>query len=106
LRVDKTGMNEIELLPLNHPLERPVSRGSKYQTTADEKQFTLGLNRDSLRPLHFVQVQGMFPSSFGNMELNVLSESRPPSHQNENAMLTSVQAVGLTLFDNQTLLFS
>ena len=104
--MDKSGMNEVELSPLNHPLERRVSRGSKYQTTPDEKQFTLGLNRDSLRPLRFVQVQGMFPSSFGNMELNVLSESRPPSHQNENAMLTSVQAVGLTLFDNQTLLFS
>ena len=106
MRVDKSGMNEVGLSPLNHPLERPVSRGSKYQTTADEKQFTLGLNRDSLRPLHFVQVQGIFPSSFRYIQLDILPESRLSSHQNQDPVLTSVEAVGLTLFNGECLFVS
>ncbi len=63
----------------------------------------MGLNRNGFSPLYFVQVQGMLPLSFRNMELNMLSKSKLPSHQNQNAMLTSVQAVGFTLLNNQAI---
>lgn len=62
--VDNTGMDEIELSPLNYPLERPVSRGSQYKPASDQKELALRFNGYGPCPLHLVEVQAMFPPSF------------------------------------------
>jgi len=106
LRVDKTGMNEIELLPLNHPLERPVSRGSQHKPASDQKELALRFNGYTPCPLHLIEVQGTFPSSFRYVQLDILPGSRLSSHQNQDPVLTSVEAVGLTLFNGECLFVS
>lgn len=103
MRVDKTGMNEIELSPLNHPLERPVSRRSQHKPTSDQKELALRFNRYGPCPLHLVEVQGMFPPSFRDIQLDILPESRLSPHQNQDPVLTSVKTVGLTLFNGECL---
>lgn len=46
----------------------------------------------------------MFPPSFRDIQLNILPESRQPSHQNQDPVLTSVEAIGLALFNGECLL--
>jgi hypothetical protein len=67
---------------------------------------TLRLNRNDPCPLHFIEVQGIFPSSLSHMEFQNLSISRLTSHQHQNPVLASVETVYLALFESDTLSFN
>ena len=48
----------------------------------------------------------MFPPSFRYIQLYILPKSRLWSHQNQDPVLTSVEAVCLTLFNGECLFVS
>ena len=53
-------------------LEGPVARRSKYQLAPDKVEIAARLDRDRLGPLHFIQVEGPAPLSFGDMQFEDL----------------------------------
>ncbi len=65
----------------------------------------LRLNRNDLCPLHFIEIQRIFPSTLSHVEFQELSISRLSSHQHLNPVLASVEAVDLTLLESDTLSF-